>query len=124
MFVCIRVIVLVLNIYPSSPQQRQGFTGYPLIHVSHVEPARLLLSRLQDGDEEDVVAPPTHGGNGGNDSGAGFVTITLSRAEVKVAPGSGHDIVLRVGGGQEEARRWAQILKRAAHEASYGGDDG
>lgn len=93
----------------------QGFHGYPLVHVSHVEPGRLPLGRLHDA-EDAIHTPHMDGGCGG------FVTITLSRAEVKATPGSGHDIVLMVG-GEEEATRWTQVLKRAAHEASYGGDD-
>jgi hypothetical protein len=105
--------VLGVHTYVPTYLPIQGYTGYPLIHVSHVEPGRLPSSRLQEAEEGGQ--PLVYGG-------AGFVTITLSRAEVKVAPGSGHDIVLMVA-SEEEARRWTQVLKRAAHEASYGGDE-
>ena len=89
------------------------------MHVSHVEPGRSPLARLRDAEE---VSPANAGAASASGAAGGFVTVTLSRAEVKAAPGSGHDVVLMVG-GEEEARRWTQVLRRAAHEASFGGDD-
>lgn len=91
----------------------QGFTGYPLIHVSHVEPGR--LPPPPSSKPHDAQPPPAHGGGDGG-PGAGFVTITLCRAETPATPRGGQDIVLMVEGGEEEARRWTQMLKRAAHE--------
>ncbi len=89
------------------------------MHVSHVEPGRLLPSRLPDDTAEGTTTTDPAA-----EAGAGFITITLSRVEVKVAPGSGHDVVLMVGGGAEEAKRWTQVLKRAAHEVSEDGGEG
>lgn len=87
--------------------------------MSHVEPSCSPLLARQRGAHEDEEIISTGAATGAS---GGFVTVTLSRAEVKAAPGSGHDLVLVVG-GEEEAKRWTQVLRRAAHEASFGGDD-
>lgn len=83
--------------------------------MTHVEPGHSPRAGPRDAHKEAIS---TAGASGAS----GFVTITLSRAEVKAAPGSGHDLVLVVG-GEEEAKRWTQVLRRAVHEASFGGGD-
>lgn len=88
--------------------------------MSHVEPGRSpLLARQREAHEDEEIISTAGAVRGAS---GGFVTVTLSRAEVKAAPGSGYDVVLVVG-GEEEAKRWTQVLRRAAHEASFGGDD-
>jgi hypothetical protein len=58
--------------------------------------------------------PPGAGGGGGGGGGA-IVTISVSCPEK-----GDRDILLALDSG-EDARRWTQLLKRAAQEAAFGG---
>lgn len=55
------------------------------------------------------------GGGGGVGGGGALVTVSVS------CPKRGESDILLALDSEEDARRWTQLLKRAAHEAAFGG---
>ena len=106
-----------------------------MTQVRHVEPkghAPLLPEKADDfprNISSGTITPPTTssnssssstrpqsaGGGGGGGGGGALVTVSVS------CPEKGESDILLALDSEEDARRWTQLLKRAAHEAAFGG---
>lgn len=115
-----------------SPHCVLGQEGYSMTQVRHVEPKGLPhipeeadgLDRNTRNDTTTNTSPTTTSSNSSSDNrslgkergrgGGAMVTISVSCLEERE-----RDILLSVD-SEEDARRWTQLLNRAAHEAAFG----
>jgi len=104
-----------------------------MTQVRHVEPkghSPLLPEKANDlprNISSGTTTPPTSSSSSNNNSsssssnrppapgGGAMVTISFS------CPEKGESDILLALESEEDARRWTQLLKRAAHEAAFGG---
>ena len=104
-----------------------------MTQVRHVEPkghSPLLPEKANDlprNISSGTTTPPTSSSSSNNNSsssssnrppapgGGAMVTISVS------CPEKGESDILLALESEEDARRWTQLLKRAAHEAAFGG---
>jgi len=105
-----------------------------MTQVRHVEPkghSPLLPEKADDlprNISSGTTTPPTSSSNNNSNSssssssnrppapgGGAMMTISVS------CPEKGESYILLALESEEDARRWTQLLKRAAHEAAFGG---